>query len=281
VLTLFTIPKQFKGHIEVIQRNAIKSWTLLNPRPEIILFGNDEGTAEIARELDLSHIPDVACNEYGTPLINMIFDTAQQISINSVHCYVNADIIFMNDFIETVKKVSEQEKSFLIVGRRWDVDIKIPLNFEKLNWDKELKNYLVNNGTIHSPAGIDYFVFSKGLYKDVPPFAIGRTTWDNWLIFYARSRRISVIDATDSVTAIHQNHDYSHYTGGLKGILEGTEAQRNLELAGGLKCVFTIEDATHKINRKGNIKRLLLKRLKKHLERFIRMLIQLKTFRDF
>ena len=49
LLTIFATPKRFQGHIGVIQRNAIASWTHLKPKPEIILFGTDEGTAEIAR----------------------------------------------------------------------------------------------------------------------------------------------------------------------------------------------------------------------------------------
>ena len=51
MLTLFTIPKAFEGHSGVIQRNAIKSWTLLQPQCEIILMGDDEGTGEAAAEM--------------------------------------------------------------------------------------------------------------------------------------------------------------------------------------------------------------------------------------
>jgi hypothetical protein len=50
-LTIFAVPKVFRGHIAVIQRNAIASWTRINPRPDVILFGTDEGTAEVASEL--------------------------------------------------------------------------------------------------------------------------------------------------------------------------------------------------------------------------------------
>ncbi len=31
MITIFAIPKPFKGHIDVIQRNAIQSWTKLSP----------------------------------------------------------------------------------------------------------------------------------------------------------------------------------------------------------------------------------------------------------
>ena len=51
MFTIFTIPKPFQGHIGTIQRNAIQSWTLLHPRPEIILFGSEAGTAQVAAEL--------------------------------------------------------------------------------------------------------------------------------------------------------------------------------------------------------------------------------------
>ena len=36
MLTLFTTPKPFYGHIDVIQRNALKSWTLAAPQAEVI-----------------------------------------------------------------------------------------------------------------------------------------------------------------------------------------------------------------------------------------------------
>jgi FkbM family methyltransferase len=61
MLTLFTTAKPFRGHSGIIHRNALKSWTLLHPDIEIILFGDDEGAAEVrrlsdvARELNLRH----------------------------------------------------------------------------------------------------------------------------------------------------------------------------------------------------------------------------------
>ena len=82
-MTLFTIPKAFKGHIDVIQRNAIQSWVRLHPEIEIILFGSDEGTAEVAREFGLRHVPDVERNEFGTYLVNSVFNKAQSFARHS------------------------------------------------------------------------------------------------------------------------------------------------------------------------------------------------------
>ena len=49
LLTLFSAPKPFTDpHIALIQRNAIRSWTLL-PDVEVILLGEETGLAEAAR----------------------------------------------------------------------------------------------------------------------------------------------------------------------------------------------------------------------------------------
>src|SRR5258708_10800973 len=67
VLTLFTSPKPFDGHIDVIQRNALRSWRLL-PGCEVIIFGDEHGSAEMAREIEARHVPGVALSAAGTPI---------------------------------------------------------------------------------------------------------------------------------------------------------------------------------------------------------------------
>lgn len=81
MLTPFSIPKPFRGHIGIIQTNAIQSWTLLRPSCEIILFGNEEGTGYIADRFRILHVPEVESNEYGTPLLNSMFDNNVDIDI--------------------------------------------------------------------------------------------------------------------------------------------------------------------------------------------------------
>src|SRR5258705_11894455 len=103
MLTLFAIPKNFRGHIATIQRNAIASWTRLIPRPEILLFGGEERTAEIADELGLRHFPEVARNEVGTPLLGDLFRQAEQHASTQLLGYVNADILLADDIVSTLK----------------------------------------------------------------------------------------------------------------------------------------------------------------------------------
>src|SRR3977135_969149 len=77
MITFFTTPKPFRGHIGVIQRNAIESWKRIHPSAEVILFGDEEGAAEAARDLRIRHIPSVKRNEHGTKYLSPIFDGAR------------------------------------------------------------------------------------------------------------------------------------------------------------------------------------------------------------
>ena len=250
MFTLFTIPKSFRGHSNIIQCNAIKSWTLLRPACEILLFGDDEGTGEVAREFNLRHIPQVARNEYGTPLLNNLFEQAQHLATHDWLCYVNADIILMSDFMQSVVPIVSHNHRFLIVGQRWDADVKGLIDFHS-SWEKQFRTEVSQNGKLHSPDGIDYFTFPRDLWGEIPAFAIGRTIWDNWFIYRVRSLRLPVIDATATITVVHQNHDYGHHPKGFDGVWKGPEADLNLRLAGGRKHVFTLRDANWVLTSRG------------------------------
>jgi hypothetical protein len=95
-----------------------------------------------------------------------------------------------------------------------------------------------------TPDWIDYFVFTRGLYgPDIPPLVIGRVFWDNWLLWKARNSGAPVVDASEAVIAVHQNHDYRYHPQGKAGVFHGEESGRNHELAGGWKHLQTIADA--------------------------------------
>jgi len=243
MLTIFTIPKSFLGHNDVIQRNALGSWTLLRPACEIILFGKDEGTAEVAEEFGVKHIPDIECNEYGTPRIDSMYAVASDAAKNEMLCHINADIILMKDFMQAVEHLSAARKEFLLTGQRWNVDIDGPMDFEG-DWEQKLRNHVANHGSLGARTGIDYFVFPRDFWGFIPPFTIGRTAYDQWLLYQARVRGAALIDATPVVMDVHQNHDYSHLAKEHQGTAPDMERRRNLELAGGRKYLFITKDCT-------------------------------------
>jgi len=246
---IFAMPKPFSGHIGVIQENAIRSWCALKPACEIILFGDEEGTAEIAARFGIRHEPDVDRNEFGTPLVSSLFERARQLSSAKTLAYVNADIILAGSLDKVVE--STKFERFLVLGRRRDVEITTPLNFDREYFPSRFLSEIIPRTVLHGPAGIDFFIYPRDLYQNIPQFALGRVVWDNWLVYHAAMVGATIIDATEVITAIHQNHDYSHHQDGERGVWLGAERNRNLQLAGGWGHAFTIRDADCKLSPEG------------------------------
>lgn len=243
MLTIFAIPKPFRGHSNLIQRNAITSWTRVSPRPEVLLFGDEEGTAAFARELGVRHEPEVARNEFGTPLVSDLFARAEGLADSPILAYINADILLNDEFPAAVERVRAALPRFFMVGQRWDLDVEEPIDFGAPDWQKTLVGRAHAADDQKPPDCIDYFVFPRGFAEDLPPMAIGRSAWDNYLVWRARSRGFAVVDASRVVTVVHQIHDYSHHPGGARAVWTGPEAVRNRELTGGWWHRYTMEDA--------------------------------------
>ena len=251
MLTIFTVPKPFEGHIGIIQRNAIHSWRCLRPACQILLCGDEAGTAEVAATLGADRIPTVDRNDFGTPLLSSVFAAVEGRATHDLLCYVNADILLLSDFAEAAGRVAAAKRPFLMVGQRWDLDVTEPLAFGQKDWERELRARVEQTGALHPPSGSDYFVYPRDALGALPPFAVGRPGWDNWMIYHARSRKMPVVDATEETLVIHQNHAYGHVKQGTGNAWEGPEGDRNLDLVGGQERIFTLTDATHRLTGAG------------------------------
>ena len=253
LLTLFSSPKPFTDpHINIIQRNAIESWTKLDD-VKVILLGDEEGEAEAARDLGVLHLPNVDVNEKNTPLISSMLDLAREHSDSPLLGIINADILVMNDIVEASRRVQERLDKFVLLGQRWDLDITQSMEFAE-GWQSRLRERIQKEGELHRPAGSDYFIFPRSCYTDIPNFAIGRAGWDNWFIYKARAEKWDVVDATPDVSIVHQNHDYRHLAGGQIHY-SAPETKKNTQMAGGVvQTRHTILDATRQL-RDGKITR--------------------------
>jgi UDPglucose 6-dehydrogenase len=244
LLTIVALPRPFRGHYGVIQRNAILNWTRLRPKPEIILFGNEEGTADIARVLGLRHAPAVDSNEHGTPLLSDLFEKAQALARSNVLCFVNADIMFLGGFMEAVQQVAAWRDRFLMVGRRKSVDLDQPELYVSAEQEDRLRALVERQNQPVPPGATDYFVFRRGQFVHLPKFAVGRGYWDNWVLWETLSSKIPIVDASSVVLSIHQNHEYA------PGQIESPESRRNFELAGNHKTVMGAA-TTHRLTHEG------------------------------
>lgn len=250
MFTIFSIPKAFKGdHTDVIQRNAVQSWIRLHPDVQVFLCADDPGVKEVAEELGVGYIPDVERNEFGTPLVRSAFDKVREVARYDKLCFVNADIILLNDFTDAVRRVEFDD--YLMVGQRWDVPITKLWDYDHPNWEGTIRQFTEEQGRLHIPAGSDYFVFPRNsAVVDLPPFAVGRPGWDCWLIYYARKQRLPVVDMSLAVTVLHQNHDYGHVPKSSGGTTtgfnwKGPEAEAAAKIVSSTGHYFDLIDASH------------------------------------
>jgi hypothetical protein len=243
----------------MIQRNALNSWMRLHADVEVILFGNDPGAAEIARELGLRHEPRVERNQFGSKRVDYMFARAQEIARHDALCFCNCDIILMPEFCAAVERVRGRHERSLMVGRRWDTDIREALDFGDPRWSARVKELAHEQGLQQPGWSVDYFAFRRGLYGEMPALVIGRVWWDHWLVWKARAQGAAVVDVSEVVTAIHQNHDYAYHPAGAAGVWTDEQAKENYRLAGGQWHLRTIDDATHILGaegERGNVRRL-------------------------
>ncbi len=240
-LTIFTAPKPFTDpHIDLIQRNAIRSWIQISHDVEILLLGDEAGIAEAALDLQVNHIADVRRNVQGTPLVSSIFEKAREAGHADLLMFTNTDMLFFPDTLDLILEMQKNASKFVLLGQRYDLDIDKKLDFSP-GWPQQLRAKVQANGGLHPLGGSDYFIFPRSLFEYIPDFAIGRAGWDNWMIYHAMSQGWLVVDATPSLMVIHQNHGYGHLAGD-QSHQRHPETMKNLELAGGMRKMYSLLD---------------------------------------
>ena len=270
MLTIFSTLKPLGvPHADNVQRNAIQSWMTLAAPCEILLLGDDEGTAEIAAEYGLRHEPNIArLNNSSPPLVSSIFARGQELASFDLVMYINSDIILLSDFIPTLESILEQRKNsskpYLVVGRRHDLELKEQLDFQNPHWERRLRMDTKRRGKIHQDWGIDYFIFRKSDWlKEMPAFTIGVYRYDNWLLYRARSVGMDVIDATQGITAIQQEYEnrksHAYILRRRKGLMD----QHQLSLLKDRRMIFGLNSANLRYTPSGLQRRPLHVRLRK------------------
>ena len=248
-LHLFTIPKAFDPrddygkHIDMIQRNAIENWIALNCESKgiditITILGDDPGVRGVFYEyskrddIDVGHVlyvEYVDVVEPAGPSVRHVMEIADLFgdvdglgpASPDLVCYVNTDIMFCTDFLDTVAVLDRvyAGRQFLAVGQRHDVAMNQRWTWEidprgeagEPRWEFRLKKYTGTFGRLHGIAGIDWFLHRPGLWgkqcSNIPDdLVLGRGYWDNFLVGDAVLSGHDVIDCTLTVTTVHQGH---------------------------------------------------------------------------
>jgi hypothetical protein len=243
MITFYTIPRAFVGEFDRLQRRAIRSWQAVVPDVQVVLYGNETGVSEVAQEYGCHHSAFIARNGYGTPLLNDAMNQAALFAKHDWLCEISTDILLHADFLDAFLAVQKVRNPF-VVGQRWDVEHVGDINTPRLN------------GKLHPPCGVDYFLYKRSTLGEIPPFAVGRTVYDQWLVWHAMKQGLTVIDATEAITAVHMKHGYPAWENGKLGLFESEERTENQRLAAltGMRRLLGIQDAPFVLESDGTLR---------------------------
>jgi len=233
MFTIFSTPKDFSGEFDLIQKNALSSWRNISDEIEIIILGKSKGAKAAAMAIDALYIPDIPLSDQGTPTIPGLFKFSENNGMHNVFCFLNSDIILSPDFFSSIQTVHSHFGKFLAIGFRYNIDVQSTIDFSIKSKSQEFFMTAEQKAVKGSSSAIDLFCFSKGLFKKIPEFAVGRPGFDNWLIWKARRTFTPVIDITNDTKIYHQNHSYNFK--GFKNhhdVLNSPEALDNQRLLG-------------------------------------------------
>jgi len=253
-ITLFTTCKPFRGEAARLQRNALRSWSRLHPTPEILVFGDEPGGAEICAEIGARQIREIERTPSGIPTLSCLAEGAEHHATRDFLCLVNADILLTSTLEPAVAACAAHFAEFLFISRRWNLDLAGELDFDTPGWEARLAADAHARGDLESIyGGVDLFLYPRGLWTkgELPPMAMGRGRWDSALLLLARKRGLPLVDATDLALNVHQNHDYSHEAGGVTAVFRGADGVENEALLGGDEFIFSALNATHVLGRDG------------------------------
>ncbi len=108
-------------HNYAVRAIAICSLRASVPGAQLLLCGQESGTAEVVSDLGLEHVPDIKRSPLGALLLNDVFRQAHSCARHGTLCFVNADIVFRGDVGTVIGLPS------LLGGKSFDVDVREPL----------------------------------------------------------------------------------------------------------------------------------------------------------
>lgn len=225
MLTIFTSCRSFQyQNFDTIQRNAIESWLHLDPKPEVILMGNDEGSEKVAAEYGIRYVPDIKYSDSGTPRFDTMFDKANELATNKYLLYASCDIVLFQDTMKALEILIKnfQDNFVGVVEKEGKAGLR-ELNREIQVGRKKYKMVLVLLGRQVVIIGFSLKVYTKmyclfilGVVHVIVGFF-----WDAW-------RRGIMVDLTETVMIVDYLHNYTY----MNSKVRNQEIKYNRNLAG-------------------------------------------------
>lgn len=194
MISIFTSFRSFEiPEYNFLQTKAYKSWLNLNPIPEIIVLGDAPGVSEVCKNNNFIHCSKVKSAESGAPFIDSYIKRAERVASHQYMLMLSSDIFIENDTYQVLDSVKNRFDKFCVCARKFNFFYDDSDSLVKVRWG-------------NWQAG-DYFLYTKGLFKTIPPFIIGRCALDNWIYRHLVEQNC-MINASGVATVYHHIHKH-------------------------------------------------------------------------
>ncbi|KAK3608631.1 hypothetical protein CHS0354_042631 [Potamilus streckersoni] len=223
IITLFTTyatHNHSNSEKDRVHQNTLMNWASYGKKVRLILFTNESSSEKEALDMGWNVLPITSEAGGGAPVLKTMFIDAMQAFNSSLwYGYVNADILFTEELIDTVEyfvKHFNTTSSILLIGQRTNVEDVV---FHDVTSQTDLKYVAKTKGELFTIDAEDFFITNTAFpWESIPDVVVGRVAYDNWLVSHARcSFNSTVVDVTGTVLALHQttkrggNHEgYKH-----------------------------------------------------------------------
>ena len=211
-LTLFTT-WSYNPMLLSIHNNTVNNWASFYPIVTCIVFSNDSRIANVVlpRYWKVQEIRKFAVNDI--PVLKYMYIEAMEMFESEFYAYANADILFTDGLISTLMMLryyfSSSTEPMMITGQRWNI---INVSAEQVNPKKNLASIVSDKGSLFHTWAADYFICNREYpWDNVDDLIIGSRAFDNWLILQSRKMGHMLIDATQTILAVHQSFDTDMY----------------------------------------------------------------------
>lgn len=185
---------------------TIRNWILLRPYVIPVVFTNDSTVAYKIKQHGLDVLPIRMAAAGGIPILKYMFQNIMSTYNTAFYGYTNSDILFTDTLLETLAWIMNSthvlENPLMIIGKRTNVQ---PVREKDTTSWKRLYKVATGRGKLFTGLAEDYFITSRIYpWKETPNLVVGRPAYDNWLVYHARKQNHTVIDATNTILAVHQ-----------------------------------------------------------------------------
>ena len=213
LLVLFsTWPDNMDGQV---RNNTCYNWGSLRPRILPVLFASSTSAAGECRKHGWVILPLTPTAARGAPILKFMFAEVMSKFKAPLYGYSNGDILFGDDLLETLSAVSATFTPYtsplLVVGTRTNV---VNVSSRETSSSESLHKAAQKRGKLFINVSQDYFISNTAFpWKRIPEVVVGRVGYDNWLVLDSIHKGYTVVDATNTVLAVHQTTRKGNFQG--------------------------------------------------------------------